>query len=205
MHQASEKLAADYTDDAEKSKQDSRFSALIGGNSRTEALTGMGPMKIREARSEDFDGIWPIFSEIVSAGETYAFPTDTTKEQAFRIWMEMPRRTFVAEVDGRILGTYFIKSNQSGPGDHVCNCGYMVSSEARGLGLATAMCEHSQDVARELGYKAMQFNLVVASNEGAVRLWSKLGFETVGRLPRAFRHPTLGFVDALIMYKWLAD
>src|SRR5690606_26260137 len=102
-----------------------------------------------------------------------------------------------------ILGTYFIKNNQDGPGDHVCNCGYMVASAARGRGLATAMCEHSQRIARQLGYLAMQFNLVVSTNERAVQLWSRLGFATVGRLPRAFRHPTLGFVDALVMYKWL--
>ena len=96
-----------------------------------------------------------------------------------------------------------MKINQAGPGNHVCNCGYMVSHLARGKGLATSMCEHSQEVARELGYKAMQFNFVASSNEGAVRLWDKLGFRTVGRLPNAFNHPVKGYVDALVMYKWL--
>ena len=85
----------------------------------------------------------------------------------------------------------------------ICNCGYMVPAQARGKGVASAMCEHSQEIARELGYKAMQFNFVVSSNTGAVRLWNKLGFETVGRLPRAFLHPAQGYVDALVMYKWL--
>lgn len=160
-------------------------------------------MNIREATDADFDQIWPIFHEIVSAGETYAYNRNTSKEQAKSIWLNYPRKTFVFEEDGVILGTYFIKTNQDGPGDHVCNCGYMVSSTARGRGMATRMCEHSQSVARELGYKAMQFNFVAASNEGAVRLWDKLGFETVGRLPKAFNHPDLGYVDALIMYKWL--
>ncbi len=107
------------------------------------------------------------------------------------------------EEDGKVLGTYYLKTNQQGPGDHVCNCGYMVSTAARERGLATAMCEHSQSIARELGYKAMQFNFVASSNEGAVRLWNKLGFETVGRLPKAFNHPSKGYVDALVMYKWL--
>lgn len=79
----------------------------------------------------------------------------------------------------------------------------MVSSKARERGLATAMCEHSQKIARALGYKAMQFNFVASSNEGAVRLWSKLGFATVGQLPKAFHHPSRGYVDALVMYKWL--
>lgn len=160
-------------------------------------------MLIRESTPEDFDAIWPIFHEIVAAGETYAYARDTTKAEAYRLWMEAPRKTFVCEEAGRILGTYYLKTNQAGPGDHVCNCGYMVSSQARGRGLATAMCEHSQVVARELGYRAMQFNFVAASNEAAVRLWRKLGFAEAGRLPKAFRHPSKGYVDALVMYKWL--
>lgn len=161
-------------------------------------------MHLREATEADFEEIWPIFHEIVAAGETYAYPQNTSKEEAKRLWMQLPRKTYVAEEAGQILGTYFIRTNQAGPGSHVCNCGYMVSSKARGKGLATSMCEHSQRIAVELGYKAMQFNFVVASNEGAVRLWTKLGFDTVGRLPEAFNHPTLGYVDALVMYKWLA-
>lgn len=160
-------------------------------------------MHIREAAGSDFDAIWPIFQEIVSAGETYAYSQDTSKEEAERLWMQMPRKTYVAEEEGRILGTYYLKTNQAGPGKHVCNCGYMVSSEARGRGAATLMCEHSQQMAVELGYKAMQFNFVAESNVGAVKLWEKLGFETVGRLTRAFKHPSKGFVDALVMYKWL--
>lgn len=166
-------------------------------------LSLMNMLNIREAKRDDFDLIWPIFHEIVAAGETYGYPRDTTKEQALGIWMDAPRKTFVCEEDGLILGTYFIKSNQGGPGDHVCNCGYMVSSAARGSGIATAMCLHSQDIARQLGYKAMQFNFVASTNEVAVRLWTKLGFTAVGRLPKAFRHPAKGYVDALVMYKWL--
>jgi L-amino acid N-acyltransferase YncA len=161
-------------------------------------------MHIREATGEDFEQIWPFFREIVAAGETYAYPRDITQEEARKIWIDAPRKTFVVEEGGRILGSYIIRTNALGPGDHVCNCGYMVSSAARGGGLATAMCEHSQGVARALGYKAMQFNFVVSSNEGAVRLWSKLGFATVGRVPRAFHHHTKGYVDALVMYKWLS-
>ncbi|MDF3128534.1 N-acetyltransferase [Kiritimatiellaeota bacterium B1221] len=160
-------------------------------------------MNIRTANKDDWNAIWPIFREIVQAGETYAYDVDTTKEQAEKIWLEAPRRTFVFVEAGEILGTYYIKTNQAGPGRHVCNCGYMVSPKARGRGLATTMCEHSQKVAVELGYKAMQFNFVASSNQGAVRLWTKLGFETVGRLPKAFHHPRDGYVDAWVMYKWL--
>lgn len=161
--------------------------------------------RIREARPEDFEAIWPIFHEVVRAGDTYAYETDTSRDQAFRIWMENPRKTFVYEDGREILATYYLKTNQAGPGAHVCNCGYMVASSARGHGLASAMCEHSQQVARELGYKAMQFNFVASSNTGAVRLWQKLGFEIVGRLPDAFLHPVQGYVDALVMYKWLIE
>lgn len=161
-------------------------------------------MLIREATEADIDAIWPIFHEIVAAGETYAYSRDTSKEDAGKLWMEAPRKTYVVEEEGRIVGTYFIKTNQAGGGSHVCNCGYMVAPHARGRGLATLMCTHSQRVAVDLGYKAMQFNFVIASNEGAIRLWQRLGFEIVGRLPQAFQHPRLGYVDALVMYKWLA-
>lgn len=160
-------------------------------------------MNIREARVEDFERIWPFFREIVAAGDTYAYPCDMTEEQGRVMWIDTPRKTFVFEAGGQILGSYYIKTNQLGPGAHVANCGYMVSEAARGRGLATAMCEHSQMIARELGYRAMQFNFVASTNEGAVRLWNKLGFDTVGRLPKAFQHPSKGYVDALVMYKWL--
>lgn len=160
-------------------------------------------LTLRPATPDDFDHIWPIFHAVVAAGDTYTYPPDTDKEQAYALWMNAPRQTFVAVDEGMIVGTYLIKSNQSGGGDHVCNCGYMVAPEARGRGLAALMCEHSQTIAKELGYRAMQFNFVVSSNESAVHLWSKLGFATVGRLPLAFRHPQLGFVDALVMFKSL--
>ena len=160
-------------------------------------------MNIRDATTEDFDAIWPIFHEVVSKGDTYAYPQETSKDEALKIWLLSPRKTFVFEEENQILGTYYIKTNQAGPGSHVCNCGYMVGSKARGKGLATAMCEHSQAIALEMGYKAMQFNFVASSNKVAVGLWSKLGFQTVGRLPKAFKHPNQGYIDALVMYKWL--
>ena len=163
-----------------------------------------GPtMLVREANEEDFESIWPIFEEVVSAGDTYAYPRETPQAEGKRLWMEVPRKTFVVESEGEVIGTYYIKTNQSGPGRHVCNCGYMVPTSARGRGAATVMCEHSQKMALELGYTAMQFNFVASSNEGAIRLWQRMGFETVGRLPRAFNHPARGYIDALVMYKWL--
>jgi L-amino acid N-acyltransferase YncA len=158
---------------------------------------------IREATKNDFNEIWPIFKEVMSKGEAYAYPTEFTEDQAMQKWFEIPLKTFVFEKNGKILGTYYIRPNQQGGGSHVCNCGFMVSSAARGNGIATAMCEHSQKTALELGFKAMQFNFVISTNASAVRLWSKLGFKTVGSLPRAFNHPESGYVDALVMYKWL--
>lgn len=158
---------------------------------------------IREASQADFPEIWPIFKAVVKTGDTYAYPRQTTQEEALEVWLHKPRKTFVVLENDVILGTYYITSNQAGPGEHVCNCGYMVAETARGRGLATLMCEHSQMTALEIGYKAMQFNFVASSNEGAIRLWKKLGFEIVGKLPKAFDHPTLGFIDALVMYKWL--
>lgn len=160
-------------------------------------------MNIREARTEDWPAIWPIFHEVVNAGDTYAYDPHTSKEQGEKIWLQTPRQTWVVESGGKILATYYLKTNQAGPGSHVCNCGYMVASSARGQGLAARMCEHSLQQARALGYQAMQFNFVASSNSAAVHLWSKLGFATVGRLPGAFRHPSLGYVDALVMYQVL--
>lgn len=160
-------------------------------------------MIIREAVDNDFEHIWPIFHDIASAGETYAYSVDILKDEAKKLWMDLPRKTFVVVDSDHVLGTYYIKTNQAGPGSHVCNCGYMVSSQARGKGIAKMMCEHSQKIALDLDYKAMQFNFVASSNEVAIHLWKKLGFDVVGTLPKAFNHPKEGFVDALVMYKWL--
>ena len=145
-------------------------------------------MNIRQASGDDFEAIWPIFQHIVAAGDTYAYARQTSKDQARTIWLVSPKKTYVAEI---------------GPGDHVCNCGYMVAPAARGTGVATLMCEHSQKQATLMGYKAMQFNFVATSNTSAISLWQKLGFSEVGRLPKAFAHPNQGFIDAMVMYKWL--
>jgi len=158
---------------------------------------------IRKAVAEDFEAIYPIFEEVISTGETYPYARDTTYEEAYHIWMEVPHETFVVEVSGKIVATYYLKPNQPGQGAHVCNCGYMVASHARRRGVAAKMCLHSQERAIVLGYRAMQFNLVVSTNTTAIALWQRMGFETIGRLPEAFAHPKMGYVDALVMYKVL--
>jgi ribosomal protein S18 acetylase RimI-like enzyme len=160
-------------------------------------------LSIRPARPRDFAGIWAIFRAVVAGGDTYAYAPDTTMTEARRIWMDPPAAAYIAEQAGRIVGTYALRPNQPGLGDHVANCGYMTHPDARGRGVGGAMCEHSLAAARERGYTALQFNFVVASNEGAVRLWQKHGFKVVGRVPRAFRHRALGPVDVLIMHRAL--
>ena len=164
---------------------------------------GVSDLIIRPVRDADREALWPILRDVVRPGDTYAIDPDISREDLLATWCEAPAACFVAEAGGEILGTYYIKTNQQGGGSHVCNCGYITAPAARGRGVARAMCEHSQVAAVEMGYTAMQFNFVVASNVGAIALWTKLGFETVGRLPKAFRHPEQGLVDALVMFKAL--
>jgi GNAT superfamily N-acetyltransferase len=151
-----------------------------------------------------FSEFWPIFLAIIQAEETYAFDPNLSEQQAFELWCTLPAEAYVAVEDGVVLGSYYIKANASGPGAHVCNCGYMVADAARGKGVAKALCLHSKQRALALGFKAMQFNAVVSSNTVAVALWQKMGFEIVGRVPKAYLHKRLGLVDTLVMYQWLA-
>ena len=158
---------------------------------------------IRSALAQDRDAVWAILEPVIRAGETYTQPRDITRDAALAYWFRDDHDVFVAERDGEIVGTYFLCANQAGGGSHVANCGYMTSPSAQRLGVGRAMLEHSLTHARAQGFRAMQFNFVVSTNERAVRLWLAYGFEIVGRLPGAFRHPRLGFVDALLMYKQL--
>jgi len=158
-------------------------------------------MHIRAATITDRHSIWRVIGPTIRAGETYALDRDMPEADALAYWLGDDRETFVAEEDGQIVGTYYIRPNQAGGGKHVCNCGYMTSPSAMGRGVARAMCEHSMAYARERSYRGMQFNFVVSSNSRAIALWQSLGFEIVGRLPQAFRHPTLGYVDALVMFR----
>ena len=159
-------------------------------------------LTIRPAQS-DYDAIWSILEPVLRAGETYTLPRNMSREQALAYWLADAHEVFVATDQHKVLGTYYLRANQQGGGSHVCNCGYMTAPEAEGRGVASAMCEHSLQRARERGFLAMQFNFVVSSNDRAVRLWQKNGFEIVGRLPKAFLHPRLGYIDALVMHRAL--
>jgi ribosomal protein S18 acetylase RimI-like enzyme len=160
-------------------------------------------MLVRPATLEDRDALWRIIEPVLRAGETYALPRDWGKAEALDHWMAPGHEVFVAELDGAVVGTYFIQANQRGGGAHVANCAYMTDARATGRGVARAMCAHSLDHARSRDFAAMQFNFVVATNERAVRLWQSFGFAIVGRMPGVFRHPTHGFVDALVMHRTL--
>jgi ribosomal protein S18 acetylase RimI-like enzyme len=159
-------------------------------------------MLVRAAAPGDDEAIRAIITPIIRAGETYALPSDWTETEALAYWRSPGHTVFVAD-DGAVVGTYYIRPNQRGGGSHVANCAFMTLASAAGRGTASAMCAHALQYAAATGYTAMQFNFVVASNSRAVALWCRFGFEIVGRLPGAFRHPTLGLVDALVMFRKL--
>jgi ribosomal protein S18 acetylase RimI-like enzyme len=163
----------------------------------------MCAMVIRPAHQDDAPAIWAIIGPVIRAGETYALDSQMSEADALAYWLAADKDTFVAEDDDGIVGTYFLRRNQAGGGAHVCNCGYITSPAATGRGVARRMCAHSLDLARARGYLAMQFNFVISTNTRAVRLWEAMGFAIVGRLPLAFKHPTLGYVDALVMHRML--
>ncbi len=162
-------------------------------------------LTIRPATPADEDSLWQVMEPIIRAGETYDFPRDTTRAAALAAWMNADGfQCFVTEDEQpRVLGTYVLHPNRNGGGAHVANCGYMTAADANGKGVARAMCAHSLDLARAQAFRAMQFNFVIATNHRAVKLWTGMGFETVGRLPGAFLHPVLGYVDALVMFQHL--
>jgi ribosomal protein S18 acetylase RimI-like enzyme len=160
-------------------------------------------MLIRPARPLDSTAIWSIVGPTIRAGETYALDPNITEADAMAYWLGADKETFVAEEDGAIVGTYYMRPNQAGGGSHVCNCGFMTSRSATGRGVAREMCKHSLMHARSRGYRAMQFNFVLSTNERAVRLWQSMGFEIVGVLPLAFNHPQHGYVDAFVMFQQL--
>ncbi|MFL6584182.1 MAG: GNAT family N-acetyltransferase [Chthoniobacterales bacterium] len=160
-------------------------------------------MNIRQAGKADEDAIWDIFQAVVGPGDTYVFDPHISRNDALAYWSRSDTHTYVAEAEGHIVGSYILKPNQPALGSHVANASFMVSPSARGHGVGRRMGEHCLDEARRLGFRAMQFNFVVSTNEPAVRLWQRLGFTIVGTLPGAFRHPDRGFVDVYVMFRTL--
>lgn len=161
-------------------------------------------ISISKLEQSDWSSTWIIIESVFRLGETYPYSPDISEVEAYKVWVEVPTATYIAKDDyDNVIGTYYIKPNQPTLGSHVCNCGYVVGESARGKGVASLMCQHSQEEAKRLGFRAMQFNLVVSTNKIAVRLWQKCGFEIVGTLTGAFKHSRYGFVDAIVMYKQL--
>lgn len=160
------------------------------------------PIQIRKATERDFDAVWEIFKEVIKTADTYVFDSNTPKEDLNKNWFAPYMDTFVAiDENQAVLGTYIIKPNQIDLGSHIANCSYMVNPEYHGKGTGKLLCEHSIQFAKEKGYLAIQFNIVVSTNTAAVALWQKFGFEIIGKTPKGFRHRTLGLVDTFIMYK----
>jgi ribosomal protein S18 acetylase RimI-like enzyme len=161
-------------------------------------------LAIHPATESDRNPIWAILEPMIRAGETYTLPRDMSKQEALEYWFAVDKETFVWKENGAVWGTYFLKANQRGGGAHVANCGYVTAPAAQGRGIARQMCLDSLERARERGFRAMQFNFVVSTNERAIKLWTSLDFKIVGRLPHAFEHPTLGFVDALVLFRQIS-
>ncbi len=160
-------------------------------------------LNIRSATEADNEAIWEIFHEVIAAGDTYAFDPQMSREDALAYWFSENMQTYVAEKDKKIVGTYILRPNQGGAGSHVANAAFMVVPNAHGQGIGRAMGEHCLSDACRLGFRAIQFNFVVSTNESAIRLWKQLGFEIVGTLPKAFRHPQKGYVDVYVMFRSL--
>jgi len=160
-------------------------------------------MNIRPAFDSDRDAVWRIFQATVAPGDAFVYDPKTPREEAMAYWFAKGTRTYVAEEDGKIVGSYILRDNRPGLGNHVANAGFMVDSASRRAGIGHAMGEHALNEARRLGYRAMQFNFVISTNETAVRLWQRLGFKIVGTLPGAFRHARKGLVDAYVMFRSL--
>ncbi len=158
---------------------------------------------IRHVLADDHNAIWAILEPVIRAGETLATPRDMTREAALALWLSPDRTVRILADGGAVLGIFYVRANQTGGGAHVANAGYVVAHHATGRGIARQMCAASLDLARDLGFRAMQYNFVISTNERAVALWQAMGFETVGRLPGAFSHPNGQYVDALVMFRRL--
>ena len=160
-------------------------------------------MMIRAFEPGDRPGLWAVLEPMIRAGNTYALDREMAEDDALAYWLAPDKTVYVAVETGRIVGTYYLRANHAGGGGHVANCGYVVRADAAGQGIGRRLCDHSLDRARARGFQAMQFNFVVSTNRRAVALWTLCGFAIVGTLPRAFRHPTMGYVDALVMHRTL--
>ena len=167
-------------------------------------VSGGPAPRMRPADASDADALWSMLAPTFRAGDTYAIEPDISRQDALAYWTGAPNRVWIAEAAGRAAGSFYLRPNQRGGGAHVANAGFVTAPEARGRGVARAMLARAEAEALRCGLKAMQFNFVVETNAPALHLWRSAGYAVVGRLPRAFRHPARGLVDALVLHKMLA-
>ena len=160
-------------------------------------------MHIRTIQTEDRQAVWDIFHQVVQKGDAYVFAPDTSYEDFLEIWLGKGKYAYVAVLEEEIVGSYFIKANQMDLGSHVANAGFMVKPNQQGKGIGRALGQHALAEAPELGFQAMQFNMVIQTNQAAVRLWQSLGFQILATLPKVFQHQKLGLVDAYLMHRFL--
>ncbi|MDO1448009.1 GNAT family N-acetyltransferase [Rhodocytophaga aerolata] len=158
---------------------------------------------IRQALETDKEAIWEIIRQVIRNGDTYVFSPDTPKDEMLQYWFSNGTYTFVAELENKIAGTFIFKANQPGLGSHVANAAFMVNPAMQGKGIGSALGEAALREAKQAGFLAMQFNIVVSTNTVAKRLWDKLGFTTIGRLPKVFNHAEYGLTDAFVMHRFL--
>ena len=164
------------------------------------------PLQIRPFDPSDWPALWRLLEPVFRAGETFPHDPAITEEQAQALWIGQPQAVMVGvDAAGTVLGTYYLKPNSLPLGAHVANAGYVVAEQARRQGIGSCLCQHSLQWARRLGFRLMQFNLVVSTNTAGLRCWQRNGFQVVGTLPGAFRHRQLGYVDALVMVQGLVE
>ncbi len=160
-------------------------------------------LTVRDATPLDRQPVWSMFEPVVRAGETYALARDLPREAALDYWFAPGSQNRVAVVAGEVVGASYLRANQQGGGAHVANAAFVTATAWQGRGVARTLAQDALEQARRLGFTAIQFNFVVATNTRAVALWQSLGFEIVGRLPGAFSHPSAGLVDAFVMFRRL--
>jgi L-amino acid N-acyltransferase YncA len=168
-------------------------------------MSGEGELSIRDARAGDWPAIWAFMEPIVRAGETFSWDRDLDEARARRFWMQPPPGATLVAVDGggRVVGSAELAPNHGGGAAHTANAGFMVDTAHAGRGVGRALAQAALERARTEGFRGMQFNAVVATNERAVALWRSLGFEILATVPEGFEHPTQGYVGLHIMYRAL--
>jgi len=164
------------------------------------------PLQIRPFEAADWPGLWSLLEPVFRAGETFPHDPAISEAEAQVAWVERSQAVMVAvDASGALVGTYYLRPNSLALGAHVAKAGYVVAEQARRRRIGSRLCQHSLQAARRLGFRAMQFNLVVSTNSAGIRCWQRNGFQVVGTLPGAFLHKRLGYVDALVMFQGLVE